>query len=468
MPPSHARRFPVLPAVLLCLIVGCASQQSKNRPNVVFILIDTLRADHLGSYGFPVGSTPHLDAVASESILFERCLAPAPWTKPSVASMFTSLYPEAHGVVTAQWPPKPNEAGETDILPSEAVTLAEMFKQAGYRTAAFVSNDWMKDPYGFSQGFDTYVFDQRSFANPNRTVDMADKWVAGQPADAPYFLYIHIMHAHGPYEFDEKTFQEMKKGLGPSRDGRMSDAQLGGLYEYALSTWKGREAMARSYLNWRAAYAAGVKRCDEVIGHFFGLLRARGAWDDTLFVITSDHGEGLMDHGFLEHGDNFNIEALRVPLIIRLPGGASGGRRVRGWVSLLDLVPTLSDLCGLAGPDQPWAGRSLSAAINGREGASRPMFSSASEHEPQQESVVLDDQHLIVNLAERKVQLFDMKADPGESTDISLPQPATRKELLALLEKHRRTLASHPSFGKQRGVMTPEQKEALRSLGYLQ
>lgn len=470
MPRAHSRPLLVLPVAVffLILVLGCADRGPRKHPNVALILIDTLRADHLGSYGFPSPISPHLDAFASESISFDGCIAPAPWTKPSVASLFTSVPPEIHGVIHVQWPPDPRTIVESDVLPADAVTLAEMFKNAGYHTGAFISNDWLKDPFGYSQGFDTFRFDQRSFHEPRRIVDLVDNWISSQTVSAPYFLYIHLMNAHGPYEFDEKDFQEMKIQLGAARDGSMTKGELSHLYEYSLSTWHGHPEMASSLLNWRAAYAAAVKRADQIVGDLLGKFRDRGAMENTLFIIVSDHGEGLMDHGVLEHGDSFNIEALRVPLMIRLPGGKNGGRRVSGAMSLMDIVPTLADLCGLSGPRNTWSGRSFQAALSGGRLRSRMIFSSASEHLPQQESVIDGRYHLIFDLQSRRVHLFDLEADPKEMRDISREERAVTRRMLAALEKRSDALASAPPLTKRRQVMTREQKEALKSLGYLQ
>jgi len=463
MPPPRLRFLFVLPVVLITSVTGCVGKKIAGRSNVVFILIDTLRADHLGVYGFPGPISPHLDELARESVLFERCLAPAPWTKPSVASMFTSLYPETHNVLYSKWP-DPNFVEKVEVLSSEAITLAEMFQSAGYRTGAFMSNEWLKNPYGYSQGFDQYVFDPRSFDDPNRIARLAEAWVSSQTAASPYFLYVHLMQPHSPYEFDEKDFEDMKKSLGADRDGEMTRKQVDAVHDLAQATWKGRPQMAGRLLNWRAAYAAGVKRGDAVVGSLIDWFRQRGTLDNSIFIVAADHGEGLMDHGTLQHGNSLDIEVVQVPFMVRLPAGKSAGRRVKEWVSLIDILPTLAEMCGLSGPEKTWRGQSLVRAMAGKGLRKRPQFTST----PGQHAVVDGDYHLIHNAVHGNEKLFDLRADPGERHDLSVERGSVVRRLGAVLDEHMKNLQLAPRLGAASAPMTAEQIEALRSLGYLQ
>lgn len=451
-------------AAVVTAIPGCAR---KKRPNVIVVLVDTLRADHLGCYGFPADISPSVDRLAAESVVFERCVSPAPWTKPSVATLFTSLYPSQHGLSSSpKSMPDPSQARDTEVLPAAIETMAESFSGAGYETAAFVTNHWLQDPYGFSQGFDRYIFRPRKYEPAPGIVAIAKEWLAGRKSARPFFLYLHLMDVHGPYHFSEEDLTMMKSVLGP-KDRPLSARETKSLHFYMGATWRGRPAMAGSLLNWRAAYAAGVRRCDRAIGDFLDTVRRQGLLENTIIVLTADHGEGLMDHGRMEHGQSLHIEQLHVPLVIRLPGAAPEPRRVKGWVGLIDVLPTLADLCDLKAPRNAWVGKSLASALRGGSVRSRAMHSTAVKNPPFADSVIQGEFHLIEKVETKNRELYHLASDPKEARDASADHPRVVGSLAGKIAQHRNDF-DRRGLDPSNVPMSEELKEQLRSLGYLQ
>lgn len=310
-------------AVWIALGLGCAPLSSEAatpapRPDVVVYLIDTLRADHLGTYGYERDTSPTLDRFASEGVVFENAYAQSSWTKASVGSLFTGLLPSRHGAVRRD-----------QRLRDEATTIAEHLRAAGYRTAAFVSNPNVLPVFGFGQGFDD-VFDVDSVMRKG-TADRVHTAVyeyldtaapTTDPERAPLFLYVHTRDPHAPYQPPAEFAQ------------RFPAAVEGDPLQRVLSLYDGEIAFA-----------------DEEIGHFFDRLKRHGLYDDALIVVLSDHGEEFGDHGSSGHGRTLFEEQLRVPLIVRLPGGRGAGTRIESPVRIVDLLPTVSDLLGIGTPE---------------------------------------------------------------------------------------------------------------------
>lgn len=450
--------------VVLALLAGAAGAAEKRPPNVIILMVDTLRADHLGSYGFPGKISPAMDRFAKQGVLFERCATPAPWTKPAVTSLFTSLHTETHQNFHARMEGK--EIKHVEVLPPDVVTMAELFKKRGYRTAGLIANPWIRPESGLAQGFDTYTFFQRMEA-----MDRATAWIVkyATASAKPLFLYIHVIDVHGHYLFNDADFAEMRKALDPALDRTLTDEEIEGLQWYMKATFKGDKGLMASVLNWRAAYAAGVRRFDRRFARMMTAVRKTGLLDDSIFVLTSDHGEGLMQHGSMEHGKTLHIEELHVPLIMRLPNGRYRGRRVPDWVSLVDVLPTLAELCGVdARPAHP-QGESLVRQMKGRRFPGRAVFTHAMMMNDSQRSVLRGDLHLIMQTAPPiPPRLYDFEKDRAETDNLAPRRSDDVRALTYELVNHLAAQAAGPDVGRSEMKMTDEMKEQLRSLGYLQ
>ncbi|HKQ62698.1 MAG TPA: sulfatase-like hydrolase/transferase [Candidatus Polarisedimenticolaceae bacterium] len=319
----------------LALAVGLAAAGCRDHAGtatrIVLVTLDTTRADHLGCYGDRDARTPHLDALAAESVVFEQAVAPAPTTLPSHATMFTGLYPQDHGL----------RYNVFYALPAGMRTIAETLKAAGYATAGFPAATILSRRHGLNRGFDAYVEPERGARHDadhpgvatrpaGAGVDLALDWL-GRHESGKSFVWLHLYDPHWPYEPPFPYSTEFRER---PYDGEISyaDAQLGRLLER---------------------------------------LRADPAWPHTLIVVAGDHGEGLFDHGERYHSLLVYESTQRVPLIVRAPG--VGPRRVAEPVGLIDLMPTVLDLAGLPVPGG-LRGISLRAALEGAEPRRRELY----------------------------------------------------------------------------------------------
>lgn len=322
-------------------------------PPVVFIVIDTLRADYLPIYAEDAPAlTPHLDAFAEDAVVFRHSIAQASWTKPSFATMFTGLYPAAHGAMY-----------KSSVLPASVRTLAEVMRDAGYMTQGFPNNRNLLPVYGLDQGFSGYDFlmprlyfgatfsverlalyevlrrvrlgamapavEIEHFYAPAATVtDRVGNWLAHEsPEDAPFLLYMHYMDPHDPYMRADRPgegFASMRLGLNPDPD----------VYRAPI----------------RDAYIDEVERVDAALGALFAQLQELRIYDDALIVVTSDHGEEIYDHYGWSHGPTVYDEVIHVPLVIKLPGNVGGGAVTDTIARHVDLMPTILQITRTAGP----------------------------------------------------------------------------------------------------------------------
>lgn len=333
---SRRRRF-AWP--LAALLLGCGSE-----PRSLFLLsADTLRADHLGSYGDPRGLTPHLDALAAESLRYERAYAPVPLTLPSLAGLLTGQHPETLGV-----------RDNVSRVPEGVATLAQRLHGHGFRTGAAVGNGIAREYSGLATGFEVYevqfTLDWRP-GDPERgalTTDAALRAVdaLGAGREGPLFLWVHYLDPHGPYQpppGERERYLEIERRRldGRRRLPVSSDARgVGAIPRYQYS------APHREVAWYRAGYAGEVAALDREIGRLLAGLAERGLLERGVLVFTADHGEALgEDDYWFAHGERLGDASVRVPLLIRIPGRPPA---VRGELaSLLDVAPTLAGLAGL-------------------------------------------------------------------------------------------------------------------------
>ena len=416
-------------AVMTAGWFGWSSHQRSTRiagiHNVVLISIDTCRADHLSCYGYKRKTTPHIDAVAREGVLFRQALSPVPITTPAHSSMLTGTYPPTHGV----------RLNNGEALAGDNVTLAEVLRDAGYQTAAFVGGFPLDAKLGLDQGFDTYdahftrkiggsaVADERT---AEEVSGPALLWLE-QHAAKPFFLFLHYYDAHSPYDPPPP---------------------------YALD-----------YAD--DPYAGEIAYVDSWIGRVVDRLRSLGAYDDTLLVITADHGESLGEHGETAHGFLIYQASQHVPLVIRAPRGRKD-RRLDGRVSLVDLMPTVLDLTGLKTPAQV-QGVSLR---NGLEGSRAPDARRAlyceSLHPAQFQCSPLNG---IVEGAWKYIraprqELYDLTHDPGETRNVFDNEAQVAERLRDRLEELLPEMEAAAPF-RARATVDPDTVNRLQSLGYI-
>jgi arylsulfatase A-like enzyme len=352
---------------LLCLAAmagvalagGGACARSGGKPGGRFILIslDTLRADHLGAYGYSRPTSPFLDSLAARATLFENAVVQLPGTLPSHMSIFTGLYPGEHGV----YPPEA-------VLSPRIATLPEVLQAHGFRTAGHTEGGYMKGSYGFARGFgqwtDEEVVDEQD-GHPVKSPEAVKRtFRAGldflrqvRRSDA-FFLFLHTYSIHDPYQPPEPYRSQFWTG-GPPPGAFPPE----GLELSAFNS--GERRMAPGAVEYyRALYDAQIRYTDDVLRDFFAGLSGLGLSDSTTVVVTSDHGEEFAEHGKLVHEQVYH-ECLHVPLLVRRPGQA-GGRRVATLVQSLDIAPTLYELAGIPLDRRPrMSGRSLVPLLDG-------------------------------------------------------------------------------------------------------
>jgi arylsulfatase len=323
---------------IVSICSGCSNE--TRQPSVILVCIDTLRADALGVYDEGRETSPHLDAVAREAVVFDNAYSVASWTKPAVPSLLTGFYPSEHGVF---------ETARThvDRLPESVVTLAESLQDVGYRTAAFVENVHLQRRHsGLDQGFGTY--EEEAGAAPKIIARFFD-WLDTSSGE-PFFAYLHLLDPHWPYTPRALDAPEV---LSAALRERAIHWDLRG-----PRWWLVRDAARGGRLSLdppdvealRALYDMEVGEIDAALGRMIELLVARGILDRAVFVVTADHGEGFYEHRRLDHGYGPYEELVRVPLIIRFPNGLHGGKRVRVPVQITAVAPTLQRYVGASAP----------------------------------------------------------------------------------------------------------------------
>jgi len=466
------RRIPFVVALALGVValgwVAAGCSRSAPRPDVVLVMIDTWRADYAGAYGFPGDISPHLDALAREGVVFEHAIVPSPWTKPSIASLFTGMEPAVHRVLTeaGRYRRRNVDSPQTDALPPESVTLAEVFAAHGYDTAAFVANPWVRAEHGFAQGF--AVFDAEGAANDapgTELVERALAWLRGRSVQgAPIFLYVHLMDPHGPYDATDEDLAAVAGAVptGPT----LQPAEYGKIPRYLKEPAWAKSEAAADVGTWRAQYAAGVRAADRALGVLLDGLRQRGRFDETVILVTSDHGEELFDHRGWDHGTKVFEHQVRVPLVVRLPQAQHAGRRVDAVVGLIDVMPALLEWSGTPEPGGV-QGVSLQRAIDGPAEATRAIVSSAVKWRPEMRSVRSQRFKYIVRGKGATPLLFDLEHDPGEQHNLAAAQPETVRQMVNALRRHDAANTAHPGLARSEVELSDDVRERLRALGYL-
>ena len=429
-------------------LAGCDS------PPVILIVVDSLRADHVGAYGYARATTPNLTASARSGAVFEHAYAPSPWTLPSMGTLYTGLWPAQHGAGALL--PVLDKVLYGQLRP-EPPTIGELFVAFGYPTHAVAGNPNLHPKFGMARGFQTYDYeagDMEHIRRADAVVDHALTWIAERHG-APFFLLVHFFDPHMNYDPPPATRGRFTAALPP---GRLS-------LPFNLRP-RSREALQLSGDEQRfaaAAYDEEIAFVDEQLGRFFSALQAQGVWQRAVVVFTADHGEELWDHGGFEHGHTMYDELLHVPLIVWGPGVRPG--RIDTPVSLADVAPTLLDAVGA--PALPnVAGASLWPSLTSRRPpAARPLLAESPRYGPRSIAIVDWPHKLIVDIDGGSAQLFDLAADPREQRDVGTHPSPEVASLRAIIDRHLQSTA-HP---RPRAVSLDDATlERLRALGYLE
>jgi arylsulfatase A-like enzyme len=427
-----------------CTAEDTALREPARRPNVILISIDTLRPDHLGCYGYDRDTSPALDALCEEAVVFEETIAQAPSTLHSHASMFTSLLPHHH---QATW------AGKTRI-PEPAITLAEVFQQAGYRTAAFTGGGQMDRVFGLDQGFELY--EQPSAQRFEDTVWKGVEWLEADD-DRPFFLFLHSYEVHHPYTPRSEYLGYFDDDYSGALPSEISLEVLGQINRGEISF---DEADLRHVI---AAYDAEIRSADVGLANLLRYLENHDLYEDTMIVFTSDHGEEFGEHGKVGlHSHTLFDELLWVPLVIRFPGSEFAGERVDQQVRSIDIPPTIAAAVGLPVPEQ-FSGIDLrellsSKAVGELVAVSRLDF--PPEH-PGTTSARTKRWKLIQG------ELHDLLHDPGENWYAS-PSAEDAAEAEILEEALRQALEAREAFPPEVVAPSDSTLDELRALGYIQ
>jgi choline-sulfatase len=407
------------------------------RPNLVLIVVDTLRADWTTPYGYAQDTSPELARWAERGALFERARAQSSWTKISMASLLTSLWPRSHGIREA-----------TEGLGEGAFTLAEVLSEAGYATYAVQTNGWLHQTFGFHQGFDHYVFPIGRGAWPRlpkptiwphaeRVYEEAVRLIDAHEDERPFFLYLHFMDVHeyaSPPEF---------RKFGTDNAG---------------------------------SYLAAIRWVDDEVGRVRAKLDEAGCLDRTVMVFASDHGETFGENGKYGHARNVLTPVLWVPLVIRFPFRTQP-IRIETQVRNVDLAPTLLEIAGLPVPPS-FEGRSLLPLVTGAASEREPdrvsyaalgerLYPDASVQESMNDGAWTYARDVVEPDANPGELLFDRSVDPGENVNLIEREPARAARMRALLERHR-------EGGVVEGVLETDVRidpgiaQRLRAMGYLQ
>lgn len=468
------RKLLLAAAVLLgsaSLGASPTAEEDPARPSILLITLDTTRADHTSAYGYARPTTPRLEELVKRGIRFDAAYAPMATTLPSHATMFTALLPRSHGTLK-----------NGIVVDGRLPMLAEVLAKNGYRTAAFLSSFVVAERFGLARGFGTYDDDFEKgqckwdvgrwegheitddfCRRGNLTRARSEKWLeangylgpepkpGSEAAQAPpFFLWLHFFDAHNPYDPPAE-----QRALFPPLGGPPSDLD--------------RDI---------AAYDAEIHFADQEMGKLLDRLAAAGHLDDTLVIVAGDHGEGLMQHGWMLHGLQIYEEAVRVPFVVRWPAKLPVGKKIAEPVQLADLMPTVLELAGLAMPqmERKPDGQSVAAALRGNtklDSRRAVLLQRRSYARGWERGVAMKGEKHAVRVGswkyieakdENTFELYDLASDPGEKRNVFADKPEERASLASTLQGW---LSSPLTSTAPRGV-SEEDARRLEALGYVQ
>jgi arylsulfatase A-like enzyme len=443
---------------------ACGRGEPERPPNVVLLVLDTVRADHLGCYGHAGAATPFLDGLAAGADRYAAVEATAPWTLPSHASMFTGRFAFEHGADSG----KSADGRVYDARPLGPAlpTLAESLRECGYSTAAFVANTaYLSETFGLQRGFETYQV-ERGLAN--QVNGRFFTWLeARADAERPFFAFLNYMDAHRPY--NTRPLEGERGAKLPAADPTPSGDLLDALYDSVMG--RGEPPDPELVARIAVQYDHGIAWLDQAVESVAAQLRARGLWDETLLVVTSDHGEFLGEHGLVEHSKDIYQEVLRVPLIVRAPG-QTRGRVVADRTSLaalprlvLEHVPGTEaarqrERFPVHGPDS-----AVLAEVHFTRG--KDLAQPWGARFQRERFALFAERYKLILSTDGQDELYDLEADPRELHNLAAQRPVLFERLAERLRAAVESGAATPGQGVDAPELSAEQLEELRRLGYL-
>jgi choline-sulfatase len=421
------------PLLLLALLLCGSCHRPARRPNVLLVSIDTLRADHVGLYGYPRDTTPFLDRWSREGMVFEQAYTPAPWTLIAHMTMLTGLYPAQHGVLS-------ENQGLSDAVPA----LAERLQPLGYQTVGLYRESWIRPRYGFGRGFEVF----RPHVDAEEAEDHLLEELERLDAQRPLFLFLHLFDVHNGFDADgdeplypsPQPYQDLFLEGPPAPLPDMLPEEL----------WRAQGVLTPPQIERIVArYDGGIRYVDAKLEAWFQRLEQAGWLENTLVIVTSDHGESLGQRGTLDGHGGLAQEGLRVPLLVRLPDGSRAGTRIAEPAHLVDLVPTILDV--VDAPREGLPGLTLLEPLP----SDRVLVG---DYPPQ--DYVLAWPHKLMRKGSQVLEV-DLVRDPGE-TRLRKAEPARFEELL----QRSQALGEGYPAPRQLEWMTSEESEQLQALGY--
>jgi arylsulfatase A-like enzyme len=446
-------------AILAMAALGCAQSEVPRfeRPPIIIVDIDTLRADHLGCYGYHRSTSPNIDAFSRESALFLWAFAQAPNTPPSQASILTGLYPTSHGRI-----------GNEGKMPDSVVTLAEVLQAEGYGTGAFVDGGLMVAGFGLEQGFDVY---DDSGGRLRAIGPKAARWIRHRLAspevrDDPFLLLIHSFDTHSPYEVTPEPHRSafLAEVTTPRDEFRHSPSTVMG------AVWKARwehppPSLSADELAYAVAlYDGGIRHVDTWFSGFISFLKEVGIYDQSIIVFISDHGDEFQEHGGLFH-ERLYTTVTRIPFMMRLPGQAHRGA-YHQVVQSIDLVPTLLETVGVEGPPGV-QGRSLLPLMQGEQEHSE-LAVSESPYFGRRIAVTSPDYRLFYTASRGSFELYRYREDPTEQDDLAGDDPDQSGQLIEHVRRWQQVVEAARVGSEQGRELSEIEKDQLRTLGYLE
>jgi arylsulfatase A-like enzyme len=466
----------LLAAPAMASLPSFGADAPGKRPNIVFIMIDTLRADHVGCYGYKLPTTPNLDKLASQGVRIEQMISASCWTMPSVGTMFTSLHPSQHHITNTK-----------SHFPKGITTLADEFRKAGYHTAGVTTNPLVHSKFGYSEGFELYddftvmlTADLDLFGDavggpgaetpPNIQLGrggvsspmvnrFAESFLAKQKkADKPFFLFLLYFEPHADY-VPPAPYNTMFGNFGVPPSIGVDIYPRGPKHPYTPAEKKQIVSL----------YDGEIRYADEHIGKVLADLEKLGLDNDTIVLALADHGEEFWEHDGFLHGDTLYEEQVHVPCIIRYPGRFPAGTVLRHQASQLDVMPTLLNLAGIPIPDQ-CLGRSLAPVLHNPKAPFQPRIAfleAETNAHTDLRAARLPSRKLIHDLLAESHQAFDLAKDPLEHHAILAPPFPLRKPLDVWSEHMR--IAQEQKKADNPAPVQLDQKHLniLKTLGYL-
>jgi arylsulfatase len=432
------------------LALACAVEAP---PSLVIVTLDTTRVDHLSCYGYERETSPNLDRLAARSVRYTRAWSTSSWTLPAHASLFTGLFPSAHGAQFDSEGAELTVGFRARVLADRHTTLAELLAERGYRTGAFVGGPWMKRDFGVLQGFEHVDDSLPSGVNGPRASELTDRaiaWLGDTPGDRPFFLFVNYFDPHSPYE-PPPGFDTYPHARRPVPDG----------------WW--REALERRQVppQLRATlidrYDGEIRSMDAALGRLIEAVDAGPGGDRVLWVVTADHGESFGERGWFLHNGSLTEETVRIPLIIRHPGGDGAGTTSNRTVQLVDVLPIVATELGV-----PVPAASQGVLPGERKRAYLELLRNPfrvalfGERFDRDLEAVIEWPHKLVVADGARATLFEL--DGITETVAPVNAQARTSRLAEDLDLRRQATAPPPD---ETTVVDPESVEALRALGYL-